>query len=312
MAASIEDVAKLAGVSIATVSRSLRGLPDVATATRDRVLAAAQELDYGASPFADCLGTDLGLEPVMTLTTSVIALRRIARGETVGYGGTWVASRDTAIAIVAGGYGDGMHRSLAPGTTVLVDGRRAPLAGRVSMDMLAVDVSGLESVRIGTPVVLWGAGLPVEEQARRAGILQQKFKELLGNLVCPMQVLDRKQHGSVLAEAIQQPKQCFEQAALCRFVAGHGRGPVGEDRQQRDAQIVLARSDRHRPRVGVPPGVRNTDGDRMRAGGDRRAHRRHFPDVLDHEHAAERHRPGNTRAEREPLGGGRAQPHARP
>ena len=126
---------------------------------------------YGASPFSDCLGTNLGLEPVMTLTTSVIALRRIARGETVGYGGTWVAPRDTAIAIVAGGYGDGVPRSLAPGTMVLVDGRRAPLAGRVSMDMLAVDVSGLEGVRIGTPVVLWGAGLPVEEQARRAGTI---------------------------------------------------------------------------------------------------------------------------------------------
>ena len=126
---------------------------------------------YGASPFADCLGADLGLEPVMTLTTSVIALRRIARGETVGYGGTWVAPRDATIAIVAGGYGDGVHRSLAPGTTVLVDKRRAPLAGRVSMDMLAVDVSGFEGVRVGTPVVLWGAGLPVEEQARRAGTI---------------------------------------------------------------------------------------------------------------------------------------------
>ena len=126
---------------------------------------------YGASPFSDCLATDLGLEPVMTLTTSVIALRRIARGETVGYGGTWVAPRDTAIAIIAGGYGDGVPRSFAPGTMVLVDGRRAPLAGRVSMDMLAVDVSGLEAVRIGTPVVLWGAGLTVEEQARRAGTI---------------------------------------------------------------------------------------------------------------------------------------------
>ena len=126
---------------------------------------------YGASPFSDCLGTDLGLEPVMTLATSVIALRRIMRGETVGYGGTWVAPRDAAIAIVAGGYGDGVPRSLAPGTAVLVDGRRAPLAGRVSMDMLAVDVSALEGVRVGTPVVLWGPGLPVEEQARRAGTI---------------------------------------------------------------------------------------------------------------------------------------------
>jgi alanine racemase len=126
---------------------------------------------YGVSPFSDCLGTDLGLAPVMTLTTSVIALRRIARGETVGYGGTWVAPRDAAIAIVAGGYGDGVPRNLAPGTAILVDGRPAPLAGRVSMDMLAVDVSGLEGVRVGTPVVLWGAGLPVEEQARRAGTI---------------------------------------------------------------------------------------------------------------------------------------------
>jgi alanine racemase len=126
---------------------------------------------YGASPFADCLGADLGLAPVMTLATSVIALRRVARGETVGYGGAWAAPRDAAIAIVAGGYGDGVHRSLAPGTTVLVEGQRAPLAGRVSMDMLAVDVSGLSGVRVGTPVVLWGAGLPVEEQARRAGTI---------------------------------------------------------------------------------------------------------------------------------------------
>jgi alanine racemase len=126
---------------------------------------------YGASPFADCLAADLGLEPVMTLVTSVIAVRRVSRGETVGYGGAWVAPRDSAIAIVAAGYGDGVHRSLAGGTAILVDGQPAPLAGRVSMDMLAVDVSGLQGVRVGTPVVLWGAGLPVEEQARRAGTI---------------------------------------------------------------------------------------------------------------------------------------------
>jgi alanine racemase len=126
---------------------------------------------YGASPFADCLAADFGLEPVMTLVTSVIAVRRVSRGETVGYGGAWVAPRDAAIAIVAAGYGDGVPRSLGGGTTVLVDGQRAPLAGRVSMDMLAVDVSGFQRVRVGTPVVLWGAGLPVEELARRAGTI---------------------------------------------------------------------------------------------------------------------------------------------
>jgi alanine racemase len=126
---------------------------------------------YGASPFADCLAADLGLQPVMTLLTSVIAVRRVSRGETVGYGGAWAAPRDSLIAIVAAGYGDGVHRSLAGGTMVLVDGQRAPLVGRVSMDMLAVDVSGLEGVRVGTPVVLWGADLPVEELARRAGTI---------------------------------------------------------------------------------------------------------------------------------------------
>jgi len=126
---------------------------------------------YGASPFADCSAADLGLKPVMTLESSVIAVRRVARGDRVGYGGAWVAARDSVIAIIAGGYGDGVHRSLAPGAPVLVDGRRAPLAGRVSMDMLAVDVSELGGVHIGTPALLWGPGLAVEEVARHAGTI---------------------------------------------------------------------------------------------------------------------------------------------
>ena len=126
---------------------------------------------YGASPFADCSARSLGLKPVMTLMSSVITVRRVARGESVGYGGHWVAPRDALIAIVAAGYGDGVHRSLAKGAAVLVNGVRAPLAGRVSMDMLAVDVSGLNGVRVGTPVVLWGEGLPVEETAQHAGTI---------------------------------------------------------------------------------------------------------------------------------------------
>jgi alanine racemase len=126
---------------------------------------------YGASPFEDCTAERLGLRPVMTLRSSVIAVRRVAPGEAVGYGATWVAGRDSLIAIVAAGYGDGVHRSLRSGTPVLIGGERAPLAGRVSMDMLAVDVSALSDVRMGTPVVLWGAGLPVEEVARHAGTI---------------------------------------------------------------------------------------------------------------------------------------------
>ncbi|HEY6825144.1 MAG TPA: alanine racemase [Steroidobacteraceae bacterium] len=126
---------------------------------------------YGASPFADALGTQLGLEPVMSLETSVIALRQVARGETVGYGGAWSAPRDSRIAIVAAGYGDGLPRNLPGGTPVLVAGERAPLVGRVSMDMIAVDVSALPALHVGTPVVLWGRGLPVEEIARHAGTI---------------------------------------------------------------------------------------------------------------------------------------------
>jgi alanine racemase len=126
---------------------------------------------YGASPFADCTATELGLQPAMTLETSVIAVRRVAHGERVGYGGAWLAPRDSVIAILAAGYGDGLHRSLQSGTPVLVGGQRAALAGRVSMDMMAVDVTGLRDVQVGTPVRLWGPGLAVDEVARHAGTI---------------------------------------------------------------------------------------------------------------------------------------------
>jgi alanine racemase len=123
---------------------------------------------YGASPFEDRTAAALGLKPVMTLMSSVIAVRRVARGESVGYGGAWQAARDSLIAIVAAGYGDGVPRSFASGTPVLINGERAPVAGRISMDMLAVDVTGLPAVQVGAPAILWGAGLPVEEVARHA------------------------------------------------------------------------------------------------------------------------------------------------
>ena len=144
---------------------------------------------YGVSPFADCSAADLGLKPVMTLESSVIAVRRVARGERVGYGGAWVAARDSVIAIIAAGYGDGLPRGLATGAPVLVGGRRAPLAGRVSMDMLAVDVSELGGVHIGTPALLWGPGLAVEEVARHAGTIPYELlcavNQRVQWVVCP-------------------------------------------------------------------------------------------------------------------------------
>jgi alanine racemase len=132
---------------------------------------------YGASPFADRSARQLELRPVMSLETSVIAVRQVPRGESVGYGGTWQATRDSRVAIVAAGYGDGLARSLPSGTPVLIGGQRAPLVGRVSMDMIAVDVTDLQLapegglVHVGTPVVLWGEDLPVEEVARHAGTI---------------------------------------------------------------------------------------------------------------------------------------------
>jgi alanine racemase len=126
---------------------------------------------YGLSPFESGDGAMLGLLPAMTLRSEVIAIKSVPAGETVGYGGTWRAPRDTRMAVVAAGYGDGYPRSVPSGTPVLVNGRHAPLVGRVSMDMLTVDVTDLGIVAIGDPVVLWGEGLPVEEIAVRAGTI---------------------------------------------------------------------------------------------------------------------------------------------
>ncbi len=121
---------------------------------------------YGASPFPGTLGTDYGLKPVMTLHSRVIAVKHLQPGERVGYGGAWTASRPTLLAVAAVGYGDGYPRSLDSGSPVLVNGERAPLAGRVSMDMIGIDVTGLRTApTLGDPVTLWGEGLPVEEIA---------------------------------------------------------------------------------------------------------------------------------------------------
>ncbi len=126
---------------------------------------------YGVSPFAGGSGAELGLRPAMTLRTEVIALRTVRTGETVGYGGAWVAQRDTRMAVLAAGYGDGYPRSTASGAPVLINGHRAPLIGRVSMDMITADVTDVPAVAVGDPVVLWGGDIPVEEIAAHAGAI---------------------------------------------------------------------------------------------------------------------------------------------
>jgi alanine racemase len=126
---------------------------------------------YGVSPFAGETADKHGLRNVMTLETTVLTVREVKRGETVGYAGAWRAARDSSIAILAAGYGDGLPRHLANGTPVLIGGARHPLVGRVSMDMIAVDVTGVPKVATGNRAVIWGEGLPVEEVAAFAGTI---------------------------------------------------------------------------------------------------------------------------------------------
>lgn len=121
---------------------------------------------YGASPFAGSIGADYGLKPAMTLHSRVIAVKDLEVGERAGYGGAWIAKRPTRLAIAAVGYGDGYPRSLGSRAPVLVNGERAGLAGRVSMDMIGIDMTGAaRAPALGDPVILWGTGLPVEEIA---------------------------------------------------------------------------------------------------------------------------------------------------
>lgn len=123
---------------------------------------------YGVSPFRDALGPALGLRPAMTLETRLIAVRRLRRGDAIGYGGGWVCPEDMRVGVAAIGYGDGYPRHAAAGTPVLLNGRRVPLVGRVSMDMITLDLRGHDAVAEGDRVVLWGEGLPVEEVAAAA------------------------------------------------------------------------------------------------------------------------------------------------
>lgn len=130
---------------------------------------------YGASPFGDSTAEAEGLVPAMTLRTRLIAVKRCRKGETVGYGATWRCPKDMTIGVAAIGYGDGYPRHAPSGTPVLVAGLRAALVGRVSMDMIVVDLQEVPDARIGDPVVLWGDGLPVEEIAAAANTISYEL-----------------------------------------------------------------------------------------------------------------------------------------
>jgi alanine racemase len=123
---------------------------------------------YGVSPFAEQTGAQLGLKPVMNLHSHLIAVKDIDIGETLGYSSLWRCTKPTRYGVVAIGYGDGYPRYAKTGTPVLVNGQRVPLIGRVSMDMITVDLAGQPNAKPNDPVLLWGDGLAVEEIAQCA------------------------------------------------------------------------------------------------------------------------------------------------
>lgn len=148
---------------------------------------------YGASPFPQAQSAAaLGLRPVMTLSSQIISVQALAVGERVGYGGAFTAERPMRIGIVACGYADGYPRHAPSGTPILVEGKRTRTVGRVSMDMIAVDLEEVPEAGIGSPVVLWGEGLPVDEVAAAAGTVSY---ELLCALAQRVPVVEKEESG---------------------------------------------------------------------------------------------------------------------
>jgi alanine racemase len=130
---------------------------------------------YGCSPFPDESAEALGLKPAMTLASELIAVRDLRPGDGVGYGGTFAASGPMRIGIVACGYADGYPRHAPTGTPILVCGRRTRTLGRVAMDMLFADLTGIPEAAVGSPVTLWGEGLSADEVAASAGTVSYEL-----------------------------------------------------------------------------------------------------------------------------------------
>ena len=126
---------------------------------------------YGISVVDGTTGADFGLRPAMTLGTKLIAVNHVKRGERIGYSATWTCPEDMRIGVAAIGYGDGYPRHAPSGTQVLLNGKPTDIVGRVSMDLMTLDLRGQPDAKPGDPVVLWGEGLPVETIAAAAGTI---------------------------------------------------------------------------------------------------------------------------------------------
>lgn len=164
---------------LAVFERAVAGLPGARSIANSAALVAWPQAHggwvrpglmlYGASPLEGVSAAALGLEPVMSLRSTLIAVRNIAAGEAVGYGAAWRAPEPMPIGVVALGYGDGYPRHAASGTPARVAGTPVQVIGYPSMDMLCVDLRACPQAEVGDPVLLWGEDLPVEEVARHAG-----------------------------------------------------------------------------------------------------------------------------------------------
>ena len=130
---------------------------------------------YGASPLIEQSAGALDLRPVMTLASNLIAVKPCRAGDAVGYGGDWRCPEDMSVGVAAIGYGDGYPRHAPSGTPVLVNGQQASLIGRVSMDMICIDLRGHDNAAVGDEVQLWGKALPVEEIAAAAGTISYEL-----------------------------------------------------------------------------------------------------------------------------------------
>ena len=143
---------------------------------------------YGTSPFISGRAAKHNLRPVMTFSSQLIAIEQRKQGEAIGYGATWRCPETMPVGVVAVGYGDGYPRHAPSGTPVLVNETVVPLIGRVSMDMITVDLRRQPEARVGDPVVLWGEGLPAEEVAEHAGTITY---ELFSGVTSRVRCLER-------------------------------------------------------------------------------------------------------------------------
>jgi alanine racemase len=125
---------------------------------------------YGATPGPNA-AANYGLKPAMRFTSEIIAIQQVQAGERVGYGSRWQAEREGRIAVVACGYADGYPRHAPDGTPTFVEGHVAPVAGRVSMDMMTIDITHVPEATVGSEVELWGENIPVDVVADRSGTI---------------------------------------------------------------------------------------------------------------------------------------------